>query len=150
MHLNRAHRIVALLCAALLWPVLAHANVPGGGLDAHERAGGHLLARHVAKDRAFLQARLDDEGVPAASTFASKATAEKFVGDALAHNQAAINTWLAGKAKRLVVTYTATEVTGQSLRPGAAALANVHGVRVVLERAPTLNPKYRIVTGYPE
>jgi len=35
--------------------------VPGGGLAAHEGAGGHLLARHVGKAEADLAARLTAE-----------------------------------------------------------------------------------------
>ena len=140
----------ALVAAVVLWPLLASAAVPGGGLQKHEDAGGHLLARHVGKDTAFLQKRLDDEGVPAASTFASAAVAEKEVSDALTHNAATIATWLAGRAQRLVVTYDAGAVTGKSLRPGAKAPVEVHGVRVVLARAASMSCKYRIVTGYPE
>jgi sarcosine oxidase gamma subunit len=142
--------MIAFVLAVVLWPVTASAAVPGGGLQAHETAGGHLIARHVGKDKAFLQRRLDDEGVPAASTFATAAAADKFVSAALTHNNSAITSWLAGKAARLVITYTSTEVTGQSLRPGAAAPTNVHGVRLVLQRAPAMSCKYRIVTGYPE
>ena len=35
--------------------------VPGGGLKAHEKAGGHLLARHTGKSEADLIERLEQQ-----------------------------------------------------------------------------------------
>ncbi len=44
--------------------------VPGGGLAAHEGAGGHLLARHVGQTAAQLSSRLASEpGLKVASSF---------------------------------------------------------------------------------
>jgi len=69
--------------------------VPGGGLGAHENAGGHTIAEHVGKTDAELAARLAREPhIPAASTFTNRAVAENAIAQALEANQAAINAWL--------------------------------------------------------
>ncbi len=58
--------------------------VPGGGLAAHEAAGGHLLARHLGQTQADLAARLAAQPrLGAASTFASRAQAEAAISGAL-------------------------------------------------------------------
>src|SRR5437016_14358790 len=76
------------------------ARVPGGGLEAHENAGGHLLERHVGKTPEDLSARLaSDKDIDAASSFTDKATAEKAVAETIETNQAKIDSWLASGAK---------------------------------------------------
>jgi hypothetical protein len=58
--------------------------VPGGGLAAHEAAGGHLLARHVGQTQAQLAQRLVTQpSISAASTFATRAEAEAAVSAVL-------------------------------------------------------------------
>ena len=55
--------------------------VPGGGLKAHEKAGGHLLARHTGKSEADLIERLEQQrGIRSASSFPDAAVAEVVVG----------------------------------------------------------------------
>jgi hypothetical protein len=48
-------------------------TVPGGGLAAHEVAGGHTIAKHVGQTEAQLAAKLAAEpNISAASTFGNK------------------------------------------------------------------------------
>lgn len=63
-------------------------TLPGspGGIAAHE-GPGHLIAKHVAKDDAFLANRLATEpGIPSASTFTDLAEAESALSAALTGN----------------------------------------------------------------
>ena len=83
--------------------VRASAIVEGGGLAAHEAAGGHLLARHVGLDAAALDARLGN--VTVASSFATRAEAEAAGSAVLGQNAGAITGWTqAGAAGRLPVS----------------------------------------------
>jgi hypothetical protein len=73
--------------------------VEGGGLAAHESAGGHLLARHVGLDAAALDARLADEGMKMASSFASRAEAEGATCSVMNQNATKTSDWLLAGAK---------------------------------------------------
>lgn len=54
--------------------------VPGGGLAAHEAAGGHLIAKHVGQSEAQLLSRLSAEPrITGSSSFYDRAFAEKAV-----------------------------------------------------------------------
>lgn len=125
-------------------------QVPGGGLAAHEAAGGHLIERHVGKSEADLRARLDaDPKISGASSFRTLERAETVVGDAIAANRQRIDDWLAGSGTRLVLNHNASASTGISLNRGAADAADVNSVRLVLQRDASMETGYRIVTGYP-
>lgn len=125
-------------------------QVPGGGLAAHEAAGGHLISRHVGKTEADLQARLAaDPKISGASSFRTLDRAEEVVGEALGANQQKIADWLAGNGNRLVVNHTTGSSTGISVARGAASAEDVNSVRLVLQRDPSISAGYRIVTGYP-
>ena len=67
-------------------------EVPGGGLAAHEKRGGHLISRHVGKTQEDLIARLrSDPGIFSASSFTSMAVAEAVVGVAIKARQKQIS-----------------------------------------------------------
>lgn len=121
--------------------------VPGGGLAAHEAAGGHLLARHVGQSEADLAARLAAQPrLSAASTFASRAEAEAAISGALNTRAADVNAWVtAGARGRLVVD--APFSGGSVLQRGATAAVPGTGVRAVLEGSG--GGGWRIITGYP-
>jgi len=90
--------------------------VPGGGLEAHEAAGGHTIARHVAKELEYLAQRLArNPRMEAASTFPDRATAERVIAEALEMRASEVRTWLAGSGKRLILEVTMRDVTSQSL-----------------------------------
>ena len=124
--------------------------VPGGGLAAHEAAGGHTIARHVGKTDAQLAARLAAEPhISKASTFIDRATAESAIAQTIEANQAAITTWLGGSSNVLRITHSVPGA-GRVLVRGAAAAIDVDNVRVVLVRDPSLPTGYRILTAFPQ
>ncbi len=125
-------------------------QVPGGGLDAHEDAGGHLIERHVGKTAGELLDRLQRENISASSSFRTLADAERFVAQTLDQNQPAIDAWLDGEGgRRLVVDARFDASTGISVQRGEREAEDVFSVKLVLERSDKLDIGYRIVTGYP-
>jgi filamentous hemagglutinin len=125
--------------------------VPGGGLAAHEAAGGHTIARHIGQTDADLAARLAAEpGISGASSFTNRAVAESALSDTLAAKQADITAWLSGTNPRLTLNNTLPDSVGRSLARGAAGPVDASGVRVVLQRDTSLPTGYRIVTGFPQ
>ena len=125
-------------------------EVPGGGLQAHEDAGGHLIDRHVGKSEQWLVDRVQNSNISAASSFRDLPEAEYFVATTLAENQSGIDAWLDGKGgSRLVVDASFDATTGISVARGQDHAEDVFSVRVVLERSDRLDIGYRIITGYP-
>lgn len=121
--------------------------VPGGGLAAHEAAGGHLLARHVGRAEADLAARLAAQPrLGAASTFANRAEAEAAISGALNARAADVNAWIAAGAQGRQVVEAAFS-GGSVLQRGATAVVPGTGVRAILEG--TGGGRWRIITGYP-
>ncbi|MFC4728657.1 RNase A-like domain-containing protein [Coralloluteibacterium thermophilus] len=126
------------------------AQVPGGGLQAHEDAGGHLIERHVGWTEAQLVDRVRRENISAASSFADLPSAEALVAATQQENAGRIDAWLDGQGgNRLVVNAQFDAVTGISVARGENQATEVHSVRLVLERSGALDVGYRIVTGYP-
>lgn len=125
-------------------------QVPGGGLEAHEDAGGHLIERHVGKSEEWLVDRVRRENISAASSFVDLPAAEHFVSATLDEHQDRIDAWLDGQGgNRLVVDARFDASTGISVKRGDSDATDVHSVRLVLERSDRLDIGYRIVTGYP-
>lgn len=124
--------------------------VPGGGLQAHEDAGGHLIERHVGKTEEALVDRVRRENISAASSFRDLEEADHFVAETLGEHQGRIDAWLGGQGgNRLVVDATFDASTGISVARGGSSAEDVFSVRLVLERSQALDIGYRIVTGYP-
>ncbi len=141
--------------AVLLGLFVATASLPAqalrcDGLQAHESRGGHVLARHVGKDLAFLQRRIRNEGVSAASSFRTRADAERLVAAALAASQRRLQNWLRSSRARLAFSWNAREVSGDSLRRGQSALRPVHSVKLVLQHDRAMECGFHLVTAYPE
>lgn len=125
-------------------------QVPGGGLEAHEEAGSHLIAKHVGKTAEELIARLKRENISASSSFLDLPHAEHFVASLIAQNQERIDAWVDGKGgNRLVLDGRFDATTGISVERGSDHAEDVHSVKLVLERSDKLGIGYRIVTGYP-
>ena len=126
-------------------------EVPGGGLEAHENAGGHLIERHVGKSEQWLLDRVRRENVSAASSFRDLPEAERFVAETLALHQDRIDAWVGGQGgNRLVIDARFDASTGISVERGDSSARDVFSVRLVLERSNRLEDiGYRIVTGYP-
>jgi filamentous hemagglutinin len=124
--------------------------VPGGGLQAHEAAGGHLIQRHVGQTDADLIARLNAQpNITAASSFPNRATAENAVSSALDANTARINDFLNGSSNRLVLNHDTGSVVGSVVQRGSTTPVSSTNVRVVLQRDASMPTGYRIVTGFP-
>lgn len=126
------------------------AQVPGGGLQAHEDAGGHLIERHVGKSEQWLVDRVSNSNISAASSFRDLPEAEYFVSETIAEHQGAVDAWLDGKGgNRLVIDSSFDASTGISVARGETQAEDVFSVRLVLERSDRLDIGYRIITGYP-
>lgn len=125
-------------------------QVPGGGLEAHEQAGSHLIERHVGKSEQDLVDRLQRENISASSSFRDLPAAEHFIAQTIVENQGKVDAWLDGKGgNRLVLDAHFDASTGISVKRGESQAEDVFSVKLVLERSNALGIGYRIVTGYP-
>ncbi|MCT7950481.1 hypothetical protein NG798_11830 [Ancylothrix sp. C2] len=126
--------------------------VPGGGLTAHEAAGGHTLAKHVGKTEAELASRLaTNPRLLIASSFRDRSTAEQAISEAINANQPLILSWLSSsKTKLQLLPYIATFPVGVSQIRGSSGLIFVYQVEVILRRDSTLPLGYYILTAYPQ
>lgn len=123
--------------------------VPGGGLQAHEQAGGHLLRKHVGRTEAQLAERIAEEGLDACGTFSSQTMAEQAVLEAVEANQAVIAAWLKGSARgALELVHLARSPIGKVLVEGTAKAVETCRFRLVLLKTNSA-PGWRILTGYP-
>ncbi len=121
--------------------------VNGGGLAAHEAAGGHLLLKHVGQSESALAARLAAEPrLPAASTFVTRAEAEAAVNTVLNAEATRLSTWVSSGARGQLVL-NAPFNGGLVLQRGASTPASGTGATVVLRG--TGGGNWRVVTGYP-
>src|SRR5690606_25481198 len=108
-------------------------EVPGGGLEAHEDAGSHLIERHVGKTEQQLLDRLQRENISASSSFRDLPAAEHFISETIAENQDRIDAWLDGKGgNRLVLDASFDASTGISIRRGETQAEDVFSVKLVL------------------
>jgi len=123
--------------------------VPGGGLTAHELAGGHTLARHIGQTESQLANRLASEPKKTVSSFTDRAVAEQAISDTIKANQLTIEAWLnANPTTNLSIEYTASNPVGISLRRGSTSAVPAYSVLVVLKPAPSSSTKYYILTAY--
>ncbi|GBQ05917.1 hypothetical protein AA15669_0699 [Saccharibacter floricola DSM 15669] len=126
--------------------------VPGGGLQAHEDLGGHLIERHVGKSIEYLQERLAntkwDDAVM--STFSDRATAERAISEALESPEGieAITKALSSK-KPIPLNYNMPYNVGGYLRKGDNALRGTKSIRIVLKKNPKSPSGWSILTGFP-
>lgn len=119
--------------------------VQGGGLLAHELAGGHSIDRHVGLSVEQLRQRMKRyRNLYVASTFVDRGSAERLVAKTIDAKSAEIALWLADRAKNVRLAASARDVPalkltqdmgeqiGISLRRGAAVPTASSVVRVVL------------------
>ncbi|HZF41809.1 MAG TPA: RNase A-like domain-containing protein [Sphingomonadaceae bacterium] len=124
--------------------------VPGGGLAAHEAAGGHLLVKHVGRSESQLMARLAAEPkITGSSSFYDRAGAESAVSNALDANAGNISRWLSGSSGRLRIDHTGGSPIGISVTRGASGAVDVNSTRLILVRNPSMSTGYHIRTGFP-
>lgn len=121
--------------------------VPGGGLAAHEAAGGHTLAKHVGKSEAFLRNRLATEPrLRAASTFYDRQVAEECIYELIKSNPERLRAWLAGSRFQMKLTGTFPAAVGRLIPCDSATITDEYGTRVVLRRTKVLPTGYYIYT----
>ncbi|WP_456156792.1 RNase A-like domain-containing protein [Yersinia intermedia] len=124
--------------------------VPGGGLAAHETAGGHLIDRHVGKTETELLNRVSTGNVKSASSFTDRATAEAVTSKAIDSNQAKIDSYLSGSQKGyLEIDYQSNVPIGISVSRGSTNVSSVTNARIIIARDPSMPTEYKIITGYP-
>jgi hypothetical protein len=121
-------------------------------LGPDETKGGHTLARHVARSDAQLRERLGREpGISAASSYTTRAVAERTVARTLARNVVRVTTWMArsGSRPNLALDYRGAhdEILGRSVRRGRDPVDCTNAI-VVLKWDGRRN--YYVLTSYPE
>ncbi|WP_225428125.1 putative Ig domain-containing protein [Dyella tabacisoli] len=125
--------------------------VDGGGLQAHEDAGGHLLLKHVGQSEQDLLDRLAAEpNISGSSSFYDRAAAESAVSQTIDANQQAVTNWLSnGSSGRLRLDYSLSDPVGISVSRGATSAVDVNSARVILVRDSSMPTGYKILTGFP-
>ncbi|WP_174823813.1 RHS repeat-associated core domain-containing protein, partial [Pseudomonas koreensis] len=123
--------------------------VPGGGLEAHESRGGHVIAKHVERSEAQLRARLQAEPhIPIASTFPNRFEAEAALSNVMRNNQKKIDDFVKGKAKKLVINEKASIPAGVGVVRKSGKLEPLLSIRLVLQRDAKSPLGYFILTGF--
>jgi hypothetical protein len=123
---------------------------PGGGLQSHENAGGHLLQKHVGQSEQALLLRLAAEPkISGSSSFYNREVAENVVSQMLDSNNTKIVDWLNGSGGRLRLDQTFSDLTGISVSRGAQSAVDVGSARVILVRDPSMSTGFKILTGFP-
>jgi uncharacterized protein YukE len=109
--------------------------VPGGGLAAHEAAGGHTLARHVGKPESYLHHRLATEPhITAASTFYNREIAEGSIATVMKANQRTIERWQASRERVLILDGMSPEPVGVLIPRGSTSSTVAHSIKIILKR----------------
>ncbi|WP_460149148.1 RNase A-like domain-containing protein [Pseudomonas sp. S3_E10] len=125
--------------------------VPGGGLDAHEAAGGHLKEKHIGRTNQQLLYRLRQEpNIPAASTFHDRAAAEREISVVLDENQDKIDNFLKGNQNQLIINHETKGPVGTCIKKNTTAAVSGTRIYLVIRKDINMHPGYRIHTGYPD
>ena len=122
-------------------------------LASEEAAGGHTIARHVARTEAQLRARLAAEPkLMAASTFRNLQEAERLISEAVRANKAAIKAWakLATSGQTKAFPYDAGRIVGQGVIRSTGQLQDLSKMVVVLRKVQQQNRIYFVLTAYPK
>jgi hypothetical protein len=124
---------------------------PTRDLSQDERAGGHILRKHVGQTEQQLRDRLAREAnITGASTYTDRATAEHAVGAAIAQSRDRIQRWLerSGRHPNLVLDYDSEAPIGRTMNRGENQSRPCAHALVVLKYAGPNN--YYVLTSYPE
>lgn len=126
-------------------------NGPVRDLGQDERAGGHILRKHVGQTEEQLRERLERErNITGASTYTDRRTAEHVVGAAIAKSQDRIQTWLSrpGRHPNMALDYDGDEAIGRTMNRGEnQSRACTHAIVVLKYTGPN---SYYVLTSYPE
>ncbi|NWA69846.1 RNase A-like domain-containing protein [Pseudomonas reactans] len=124
--------------------------VPGGGLAAHEKAGGHLIEKHIGRSDEQLLDRLRQEPhIPAASTFHDRASAEREVSTVLDQNKAKIDKFLKSTNNQIVINQKTKYPVGTSFKRHSTTAVSGKEIYLIIRRDHNMHTGYRIHTGFP-
>lgn len=87
--------------------------------------------------------------ISGSSSFYNRATAEDSVSQILDANQAKILDWLSGSGSHLRIDHSLPSPVGISVTRGAPGAADVSSGCVILVRDPSMQPGYKVFTGFP-
>ena len=123
---------------------------PVRDLSQDERAGGHILRKHVGQSEEDLRRRLQrEENITGASTYTDRPTAEHVVGAAIAKSEGRIQGWLnQNRHPNLVLDYDGDEAIGRTMNRGEVQSRPCTHALVVLKYAGPNS--YYVLTSYPE
>ncbi|QJI32719.1 type IV secretion protein Rhs [Pseudomonas sp. ADAK18] len=122
-----------------------------GVLTTHEKAGGHLIEKHVGRTDEELAERLKSEPhIPASSTFRTLEEAEAIVSKSLATHHQEILEFLNSKKDKYLIKDSSSQSVGRSILRGAEKSTHAYKFLLVLKRAPKMPDGYLLLTGYPE
>ncbi|PVV69266.1 type IV secretion protein Rhs, partial [Pseudomonas sp. HMWF011] len=125
-------------------------KIPSGVLDGHEKAGGHLIKKHVERTDYQLVERLEVEPhIPAASTFKTLEDAEALVSKSLASHSQEISKFLQGTKDKHIIREHSSQPVGLSVIRGTTESIPVYKFMLVLIRKPKMPDGYLLLTGYP-
>jgi hypothetical protein len=118
-------------------------------LDYHEGGGrGHTIAKHVAKDDAYLKQR----NIPRASTFKDQATAERYTQSNIDYNKDKIAAWLKSSDDKLrfpkPLLSTEGASAGRVYVRASDSFVNPSEIITELRRDPTAEGGYYINTSF--
>jgi len=120
-----------------------------GWLAKHEHSGSHTLREHVGRTAEELHERAIRLKLSRASSFRNEDEAERIVERTIQANSRDIQKWLRSDEPRLPIADDFRAATGITVRRSGEALS-VHGVRVVLEKDPSMPLGFRVLTSYPQ
>jgi uncharacterized protein YukE len=124
--------------------------VPGGGLAAHEAAGGHTLAKHVDRTSRQLQQRFVDEpNLYQSSTFYDRPTAEHTLTELMSRHSKHIQRWLQSDSEELRLRWRTKQSIGLTFERGRSTADEAAGVLAYLRKDPEMSVGYYIHTAYP-
>ena len=121
-----------------------------GWLQLHEVKRSHTLAEHVGRSDAQLFERLATRrAIPYSSSFTDQSTAERLIARTLDKQAAAVDHWLRSSAPRMRFVDVLASTTGRSAGRNGI-ISDVRGIRVVLERDPSMAEGFRVLTAFPQ
>lgn len=114
-------------------------------------AQGHTIQKHVGKTDEYLRYRLDNERIPAASTFLNIQEAEAAIRDVLLDRSDLIQIWLdTGRSQRKAFYSETSKPIGRVIERGNADVLQANATRIILVRDDASSYGFSLLTAYPE
>jgi hypothetical protein len=114
-------------------------------------AKGHTIQKHVGKTDTYLRRRLENESIPAASTFINMREAEEAIRNVLHERGDLIQAWLdAGRSNRKAFYANSNDFVGRIIERGSVDSQPANGTRIILVRDQESDYGFMLLTAYPE